>query len=260
MYMKGGSQVAKLFSVCPICKGRLEISTLKCGQCGVEMKNDFELSPFDRLSEEQMEFLCLFLKSKGSFKAVQEQMGLSYPAAQKRFGALLVELGLIDDTTKPGESEEVDMTNWSGLETSKKASDIIKKKLMEHNGRVVVYTARGLPSEIRMAPDGMSFFSDKLPTSPLYRYEVFDVIVDLLISQGGRALKGNGRNYKLGDSDCDETTVVGIIGYRYANKETGASVFDPVFVLAAILEWAGIAHNCRGYIELTAEYREMRGV
>ena len=27
-----------------------------------------------------------------------------------------------------------------------------------------------------------------------------------------------------------------------------------VFVLAAVLDWAGIAHNERGYLTLTAEY------
>ena len=32
------------------------------------------------------------------------------------------------------------------------------------------------------------------------------------------------------------------------------SVFDPVFVLAAILDWAGIVRNERGYLELTADY------
>ena len=38
-------------------------------------------------------------------------------------------------------------------------------------------------------------------------------------------------------------------------KKEGMSVFDPVFVLSAILDWAGIAHNERGYLELTADYR-----
>lgn len=33
--------------------------------------------------------------------------------------------------------------------------------------------------------------------------------------------------------------------------------FDPVFVLAAVLDWAGIAHNERGYLTLTADYRSL---
>ena len=88
-----------------------------------------------------------------------------------------------------------------------------------------------------------------------YRYEVFDVIVELLLANGGRARKGSGRNFKLGDPDCGETTVVGAVAARYAKKEPGDSVYDPVFVLAAVLEWAGIATNERGEIVLTASYR-----
>ncbi|MCH5261247.1 MAG: hypothetical protein J1F18_15985 [Lachnospiraceae bacterium] len=149
------------------------------------------------------------------------------------------------------------MSTWHVPEGSKKASDIIKRKLMENNGRVIVYTARGLPCEIRAASDGVSFLSNKLPINPPWRYEVFDVIVDLLISQGGRARKGNGRNYKLGETECDETTVVGAIGYQYWKRKNGDSVYDPVFVLAAVLEWAGIANNERGELVLTAGYREI---
>jgi len=83
---------------------------------------------------------------------------------------------------------------------------------------------------------------------------VFDMIVELLLANGGKARKGNGRNYKLGEPDCDETTVVGYIGKHYAGKSYGDSVFDPVFVLAAVLEWAGIATNGRGELLLTASY------
>lgn len=49
-------------------------------------------------------------------------------------------------------------------------------------------------------------------------------------------------------------TVVGTIAIKYSGKSIGESMYNPVFVLAAILDWAGIAHNRRGDIELTAEY------
>ena len=70
-----------------------------------------------------------------------------------------------------------------------------------------------------------------------------------LFRNGGKARKGNGRNYKLGYGDCTEDTIVGCIAKEYAGKKEGMSVFDPVFVLSAILDWAGIAHNERGYLE-----------
>ena len=77
---------------------------------------------------------------------------------------------------------------------------------------------------------------------------MFDVTVNLLVVNGGRARKGKGRNYKLGHPNCDEYTVVGAVAKNYSGKKESNSVFDPVFVLAAVSEWAGIAHN--GYNEL----------
>ena len=41
------------------------------------------------------------------------------------------------------------------------------------------------------------------------------------------------------------------------SKPLLGNMFDPVFVLAAVLDWAGIAHNERGYLTLTADYRSM---
>lgn len=249
--------MVKVISKCPSCGGILKITALGCPVCKLELRNDFQLSPFDLLNTEQTQFLFSFLKHRGNMRSVQYELGISYPTAKKRLDDMLIALELTDKTLQEEKSEEmIDMSSWYIREKSNKASDIIKRKLMESNGRAIVHTARGLPCEVRAASDGISFFCDKLPINPPWRYEVFDVIVDFLISQGGRGRKGNGRNNKLGEPGCDETTVVGTIGYSYSHGETGKSVYDPVFVLAAILEWAGIANNERGELVLTANYRE----
>lgn len=141
-----------------------------------------------------------------------------------------------------------------------KASEIIKTKLSQNGGRALVHSLTGKTYEIRACTDGRSFLCDQLPIAPPYTYDVFDVIVDLLEKQGGKTNKGCGRNAKLGEPRCEDTTVVGAIGKFYAGKRDGESVFDPVFVLAAVLDWAGIAHNERGYLELTGNYRSLRGL
>ena len=142
---------------------------------------------------------------------------------------------------------------------NKKPSEIIREKILQNGGRAIVHSLTGKPYEIRHCSDGKSFLCDQLPIKPPYTYDVFDVIVDLLERQGGKADKGAGRNAKLGQPRCEETTVVGAIAKYYAGKRDGESVFDPVFAMAAILERADIAHNERGYLELTANYRMTRG-
>ena len=143
--------------------------------------------------------------------------------------------------------KEIDVSRMNVDYASSLASEIIKAKLKAHGGHVTVYTVRGLPCEVYAEPDGMTFSSDKLPFKP--DYKVFDDIVDLLVRQGGRARKGNGRNHKLGEPGCEENTVVGTIAL-HRGRTIGESVFDPVFVMAAILEWAGIAKNGRGELIL----------
>lgn len=245
----------RLISKCPGCQGDLRISTLQCPSCGMELKNDFDLSIFDQLSNEQYDFLLSFLKSRGNLKEVQFELQLSYPTVKKKLEELLIALKL-SDTEEKAEPRKIEVSNMKVDYSSRQASEIIKAKLKENGGQVTVYTLRGLPCEIYAETDGKTFTSDKLPIKPRFEYTVFDVIVNLLLAQGGHARKGNGRNYKLGEPGCEENTVVGAVA-KYRGNMVGDSVFDPVFVLAAVLAWAGIVHNERGELILTGEYRSM---
>lgn len=141
---------------------------------------------------------------------------------------------------------------------SVKASEIIRKKLLDCGGKVTVTQFNGDSCNIVISSDGRSFTTDKIQNNNLaYEFRVFDIIVDLLREQGGRARKGGARNHKVGMGNCTEDTVVGAIAVRYWEKTYGESTLDPVFVLSAILEWAGIVHNRRGYLELTTEYKAL---
>ena len=246
-----------IVSKCPLCASTLFVSAMQCPDCGMELRNRFELTTFEKLDAEQYSFLISFLRHRGNLKNLQHDLNLSYPVAKKKLDDLLTALELTDKENDENEWKGIDVKMWITDKNSNKASEIIKTKLKEGGGRAIVYTARGLPCEIIATADGISFVSDKLPIKPPYTYQVFDVIVDLLIKQNGRARKGNGRNYKMGEAECDETTVVGAVAKYYSGKKDGESVFDPVFVFAAVLEWAGIAHNERGEIVLTQAYKNM---
>ena len=236
--------------ICPLCETKLHINRLSCPQCKAEYPLDEELSPFDYLTSEQKDFLIVFLKCKGNIKSVEAELGISYPTVNKKYEELMISLGFKEK--KQIEEELIDMSIFGKINTnSKKASDIIKNKLYENRGIATIILKNGDYCRIAVADNGDCFISDKLSTQSI-NFRVFDIIVDFLKEQGGKAPKGLGRGKedKVGFGKCGEETIIYQIATQYYGKNEGESTFDPVFVLAAMLEWAGIAENGRGYIRL----------
>ena len=134
---------------------------------------------------------------------------------------------------------------------SRKTSEIVRDKLIDVGGTATVHTLQGKAYSVTITRDRKSFETRMLPQGG-YGFDVFDVIVDLLKENNGKARKGAGRGKynKLGQPGCELDTVVGAVAHRYVGKNPGDSVFDPVFALAAILEWAEICYNERGFLIL----------
>lgn len=241
----------KLVSHCPTCDCKLIAKSLFCPQCELEVTNSFELSPFDYLSAEDLSFLISFLKARGNLKALQEDLGMSYPTAKKRLEQLIESLEL------DGKQEEANfcMEHFEKV-SSVAASDIVRNKLISSQGKATVYSYDGTAHDIFITRDGKAFTCKALPNVE-YEFRIFDDIVALLLREGGKAKKGQarGKNDKVGSEKCNEHTVTGVIALDYYGKNIGDSVFDPVFVLAGILEWADIAKNGWGYLELTNHYK-----
>lgn len=149
-------------------------------------------------------------------------------------------------------NEVADMKNRSSDTVSGKASEIIKQKLKESGGCATVSSLRGKTYEIRLK-DNDYFLC---PLLKPYDFSVFDMIVDLLVSQKqGRADKGNARSLPLGAKGCEEWTVAGTVLKKYFGRNIGEYGPDPIPVFSAVLDWAGIVYNRRGYLELTPAYQ-----
>ena len=135
-----------------------------------------------------------------------------------------------------------------------KASDIIREKLIASGGTATVRMVRGGLFTITITSDGKAFETKKLP-GVNYGFDVFDIVLDLLHKNGGKAKKGKGRSSaKLGQPGCELDTVDGAVGHLYMGKQVGESILSPAFALAAILEWAELCHNKDdGEIELRRE-------
>ena len=147
--------------------------------------------------------------------ALLDELNISYPYAAKKLTDLLDALGLIE--------EEMPIMNHEAANpqaeyaASGKASALIKHKLAGNGGRVTVSSVTGKHYVITAGSDGQHFFCDDLP--PVFTYDVFDVVVDLLKTQpAGKAKKGNARFHKLGAPGCTENTVAGAILKKYFGK------------------------------------------
>jgi hypothetical protein len=199
-----------------------------------------------------------FLRNRGNIKTVGETLHISYPTVKRRFDDLLVSLGL-EDTEENISEVALDMKTFGKIDYDSNApSEIIRRKLYENGGSVVIPLLDGKPCRILASSDGKSFTSDKLNRYQLsYDYSVFNCIVDLLkSSKQYKAPKGNGhgKEDKVGYGKCTEDTIVGTVAVNYFKKQYGESTYDPTFVLVAMLDWAGIANNQRGFVSLNPNY------
>lgn len=228
---------------CPICDGALYISQLQCKECNLKLNKEFKISVFDNLNEEQYNFLITFLKCKGNLNSLQKKLNISYASARKQLLNLLKELELLDDVV------DIQINK-----NEKSASNIIKTKLKQSGGKASIKSLTGKVYEIYAKADD-KFYCIELESSPEYTFKVFDEIVKGALENGNELPKGDGRGKKFGEPGCDENTVVGRTA-MYAGKTLGESVDDPVSIFVAILDWAGIAENKRGYIQLTEEFLE----
>jgi hypothetical protein len=83
-----------MINQCPICKAELKISELTCSKCRTVLKGDFEGCDFCNLSEEDQYFIKVFLKTHGSIKEVEKELGVSYPTVKNRLNQIISNLGI----------------------------------------------------------------------------------------------------------------------------------------------------------------------
>lgn len=131
-----------------------------------------------------------------------------------------------------------------------KTSEIIRNMFMQSAGSIVVTTLRGKSHVVKLNNDGKSISSETGLGIQQIDLSIFDIVVDFLKENGGIAPKGNGRNSKVGLGKCTSDTVCYCIATKYYGHKVGEFTFDPVFIIAAILDMAGICENSRGYLRL----------
>lgn len=81
---------------CPVCSTELVITGCGCPECGTGISGAFVMSPYDALTDDELEMLRVFLVSRGNMRELEKHLGVSYPTTRQRYADLLAKLGLED--------------------------------------------------------------------------------------------------------------------------------------------------------------------
>lgn len=117
----------KLISRCPVCSGRLRAVKLKCSKCGTVIENEFELSKFESLGEEQLSFMEIFVKCRGNIKDVERELGISYPTVRAKLDEVISALGYTIAKKPSVESTEIIDMLEKGEITADQAVSMMKE-------------------------------------------------------------------------------------------------------------------------------------
>ncbi len=132
----GKTKKYPVMSECPVCQHDLEVTKLSCGNCGTEIQGNYTLSKFNYLNAEKLYFIEIFVKNRGNIKAIEKEMGYSYPTIKKMLDEVITELGYkvdgkdeeAEESTEPKESR-IEILNKidSGEITVEEASKLLAK-------------------------------------------------------------------------------------------------------------------------------------
>lgn len=78
---------------CPVCDEKLSITKLSCPKCSSSIEGDFQPCEFCRLPEEDLNFIKIFIKCRGSIKDVEKELGISYPTVRGKLDNVIRALG-----------------------------------------------------------------------------------------------------------------------------------------------------------------------
>jgi hypothetical protein len=73
---------------CPNCGGVMTPAVVCCRACELEVKGNFEVNEFARLSAEELHFLRIFVHTEGSIREMESALGVSYPTIKARLAKL----------------------------------------------------------------------------------------------------------------------------------------------------------------------------
>jgi len=78
---------------CPVCNHEMNIERLHCSYCETAIEGKFTLCKFCRLTDEQKNFVEVFIKNRGNIKEIEKELGISYPTVRSKLENVIESLG-----------------------------------------------------------------------------------------------------------------------------------------------------------------------
>lgn len=118
----------KLLTKCPVCNSNLKVIKLKCKHCSTVIENEFELPRLAYLTNEELNFIEVFVKCRGNIKDVEKELGISYPTVRAKLDDVIASLGYSVAKQKSIESNQVIDMLEKGEITADQAIKMIKEE------------------------------------------------------------------------------------------------------------------------------------
>jgi hypothetical protein len=118
-----------LISNCPVCSKQLKITKLECTHCHTTIQNEFELSKFMALGQDQLHFIEIFLKCRGNIKEVEKELGVSYPTVRGKLDDIITSLGYSTNKKDQLDKKKVVSMLEKGEISADEAISLLKEEL-----------------------------------------------------------------------------------------------------------------------------------
>lgn len=94
----------------PVSGKKLQVTRLQNFDSGITIEGIFDLSKFNYLTTEQLYFIEVFIKNRGSIKQVEKDLDISYPTVKKMLDDVITGLGYsLDNEEQVIEEKPVDL-------------------------------------------------------------------------------------------------------------------------------------------------------
>lgn len=112
---------------CPVCSENLTVTKLKCTTCGLGIEGDLDLCRFCRLSEDEKNFIEIFLKNRGNLKEIEKELGVSYPTVRHKLDQVIANLGYkVKKESSPNKKDVLERLS-SGKLSVEEAANLLKE-------------------------------------------------------------------------------------------------------------------------------------